>query len=98
MLNLKEYFSFQKHCKEANESDETCQENNQEEEDEEMWSLCNEERCEGNAEDSVWPQCDKCNFWVNAYCILHIAELEFTEKILTCSTELWICQNCLKEC
>ena len=36
MLNLKEYFSFQKHCKEANESDETCQENNQEEEDEEM--------------------------------------------------------------
>ena len=88
------YFSSQKRCNETNESDEKSQENTQEE-DKKLCFLCNEEECEVNAEDSIWLQCDKCNFWGNVYYILHIAEQEGTEKILTCSTEPWICQNCL---
>lgn len=62
MPDLKEHFSLQKNCNETNESDEKRHENNQEEEDREICFLCNREECEGNAEDSVWLQCDKCNF------------------------------------
>ena len=91
MPNLKEYFSLQIRCNKTNESDERCQENNQEEEDEEICFLCIKEECESNAGHSVWLQCGKYNFWANVYFILHIAELEFTEKILTCSTESWLC-------
>ena len=86
---------MQKHCNKTNESDERCQENNQEEEDEEIGFLCIKQECEGNAGDSVCLRYDKCNFWANVYCILHIAEREVTEKLLTCSTESWPCQSCL---
>ena len=79
---------MQKSSNEINESDEKCQENNQEEGSEEISFLFNEEECEGSAEDSVWLQCDKCNFWANVHCILHTAEQEATEKMLTCSTDL----------
>ena len=60
--NLKEYFFSQIKSSKTNESDKKGQENNQEEEDEETCCLCNEEECEGNAEDSVWLQYDKCFF------------------------------------
>ena len=44
------------------ESFEKYQENNQKE-DEKICFTCNEEECKGNAEDSVWLQCEKSNFW-----------------------------------
>ena len=53
---------MQKRCNKTNKSDERCQENNQEEEDEEIGFLCIKEECEGNTGDSVWLQCDKCNY------------------------------------
>ena len=60
----------------TNESDEKFQQNHQEEENEKTCFLFNEEECEGNAEDRGSLQCDKCNFWANVCCILHIAEQE----------------------
>ena len=89
MPSLKEYFSFRKSCNKANKSDEKCQENNQEQK--KICFLCNEEECKDNAKDSVWLQCDKCNFWGNVYCILHTAEQAVTEKMLSCSREPCIC-------
>ena len=50
MPNLK-YFSLQKSWSETNESVEKCEENNQKE-DKEICFTCNEEECEGNAEDN----------------------------------------------
>ena len=94
MSNSKEYFSLQKSCNKTNESDKKCQEDNQEEEDEEICFLFNEEDCEGNAEESVWLQCGKCYFWAHVYCILHNEEQDVTKKMLTCTTEPWICQKC----
>ena len=81
--NLKAYFSLQKSCNGTNESDEKCHKSNLEKEDEEICFLYNEEGSEDNVKDSVWLQCDKCNFWAIVYCILHIAEQEVTEKMLT---------------
>ena len=43
MPNLKKYSSLQKNCYETNESDEKCHENITEEEEEEIYFLCNEE-------------------------------------------------------